>query len=156
MADTDVSIGIDPGKSGAIAILLDGKISLLTAFETAGLTDVAKAIVGEHRDSFEGHTACCVEKVGAMPGQGVTSMFSFGKTAGYIEGVLDAMGIPYQLVPPQRWKKEFGLNSDKEKSIEVAKRLFPGVNLRRTDRCKKDHDGMAEALLMAEYARRKL
>ena len=91
-----------------------------------------------------------------MPGQGVTSMFSFGKSAGFIEGVLQALRIPYQLIPPQKWKKEFGLNSSKQKSIDVCKKLFPNVSLRRTERCTTDHDGMAESLLMAEYARRKL
>jgi crossover junction endodeoxyribonuclease RuvC len=91
-----------------------------------------------------------------MPGQGVTSMFSFGKSAGFIEGVLTALAIPYQLVPPQTWKKVFSLNASKLNSIEVCQKLFPDVDLMRTERCKKPHDGMAEALLMAEYARRKL
>jgi len=45
---------------------------------------------------------------------------------------------------------------DKNSSIEVAKRLFPGIDLRRTERSRKDDDGLAEALLMAEYARRTL
>jgi len=95
-----------------------------------------------------------VEKVGAMPGQGVVSMFNFGKSAGFIEGVLSAYHISYILVPPQRWKKEFDLHSDKQQSIDVCKRLFPDVNLLPTPRCKKPSDGMAEALLIAEYARR--
>lgn len=95
-----------------------------------------------------------VEKVGAMPGQGVVSMFKFGENFGMIQGILQAFGIPYELVTPQKWKKEFGVTADKNTSIEVCKRLFPDVNLKRTERCKKEHDGMAEALLMAEYARR--
>ena len=91
-----------------------------------------------------------------MPGQGVVSMFNFGQNFGFIQGVLKAYEIPFELVPPQKWKKEFSVTSDKNTSIEVAKRLFPGVNLKATEKCKKDHDGMAEALLMAEYARRHL
>lgn len=92
-----------------------------------------------------------------MPGQGVTSMFNFGKSAGYIEGVLTALGIPYQLVMPKRWKAEFTLcGKDKQASIETCKRLFPDVSLRASERCRKDSDGMAEALLMAEFARRKM
>jgi crossover junction endodeoxyribonuclease RuvC len=98
-----------------------------------------------------------VEKVGAMHGQGVTSMFSFGKSAGYIEGVLAALGIPYQLVPPNVWKKEFSLiGKDKAASIQTCKRLFPGINLLPTEKCWKDSDGMAESTLLAEYARRKM
>ena len=98
----------------------------------------------------------CVEHVSAMPGQGVTSMFNFGQNFGYIKGLLEAFQIPYELVRPQKWKKEFGITGDKNSSVEVCKRLFPGVSLRRTERCRKDDDGMAEALLMAEYARRRL
>jgi crossover junction endodeoxyribonuclease RuvC len=96
-----------------------------------------------------------VEKVGAMPGQGVTSMFSFGQSFGFILGVLTAFGIPYQLVPPRKWKTEFGLiNTEKQDSVTVAKRLFPGVSLLPTERCRKESDGMSDSLLLAEYARR--
>jgi crossover junction endodeoxyribonuclease RuvC len=105
----------------------------------------------------EGHKLmCAVEKVGAMPGQGVTSMFSFGQSYGFVWGVLTALGIGYQLVPPTLWKREFGLlHTEKQGSVDVAKRLFPGVSLLPTDRCRKDSDGMSDALLIAEYARRK-
>lgn len=67
----------------------------------------------------------CIEQVGAMPGQGVTSMFTFGKSAGFAEGVIRALGIKYQLVRPQIWKKEFGLNTDKQKSIDVCPKVVP-------------------------------
>lgn len=97
---------------------------------------------------------CVVEHVNAMPGQGVTSCFSFGQNFGFILGLLTAFRIPYELVRPQKWKKEFSCTSDKNTSIEVAQRLFPGADLRRTQQCRKPHDGIAEALLMAEYARR--
>lgn len=86
-----------------------------------------------------------------MPGQGVTSMFHFGKSAGYIEGVLKAFHIPYDLIPPQRWKKHYGLHSDKQESIDKCLELFPDTCLLPTQRCKKPSDGMAEALLIAKY-----
>lgn len=98
----------------------------------------------------------CLEHVSAMPGQGVTSMFTFGQGFGWIQGVLTTLRIPFELVRPQRWKKEFGVTGDKNTSIAVCKRLFPGINLLPSARCRKEHDGMAEALLMAEYARRRL
>ena len=63
-----------------------------------------------------------------------------------------AGGFP---ITPQKWKKEFGLTADKAKSVDVCKRLYPGVSLLRTERSKKEDDGMAEALLMATYAKRK-
>lgn len=95
-----------------------------------------------------------VEHVNAMPGQGVTSCFSFGQNFGFILGLLTAFRIPYELVRPLKWKKEFSCTSDKNTSITVAQRLFPDVDLRRTPQCRKPHDGICEALLMAEYARR--
>ena len=97
-----------------------------------------------------------VEKVGAMPGQGVTSMFNFGKNFGWIEGILEALRFPYELVAPQRWKREFSLAHDKKESVRAAQRLFPSVSLLADPRCRVESDGMAEALLLAEYARRKL
>ena len=147
-----VYIGIDPGKNGGYAILVRPFISTQPMDEkifVREMHEISKAYPSEN-------IRCCLEKVGAMPGQGVTSMFSFGKNAGYIEGVLTALGIRYQLVVPRRWKAEFGLTGSKADSIEVCRRLFPGVSLRASERCRKDSDGMAEALLMAEFARRKL
>lgn len=152
-----VYIGIDPGKNGGFAII--SKEELSPSSVTVRPMD-EKSFVEDMRFISEvfstNEIRCCLEKVGAMPGQGVTSMFTFGTGYGFLQGVLTAFGIPFQLVPPQTWKKAFSLNSNKQTSIEVCQRLFPNVSLYRTDRCKKPHDGMAEALLMAEYARRKL
>lgn len=153
-----IYIGVDPGKSGGYAWFQPGyyKPLLEPTVEVYPWDDDAFV---KHMREIEmrkcGYIAC-IEKVGAMPGQGVTSMFNFGKSAGFIEGVLTALGIPYQLIPPKKWKGEFGLNSDKAASVAVCKKLFPDVSLRRSDRCRKDDDGMAEALLMALYANRKM
>ena len=98
---------------------------------------------------------CVIEEVHAFKGQGVTSMFNFGKSYGFILGVLEAYQIPYQVISPQKWKKEFGLiKKDKKESIKVCKRLFPNVCLLANERCRIESDGMAESLLIAEYARR--
>ena len=102
---------------------------------------------------YNKNTNCTVELVHAMPGQGVTSMFNFGKNFGFILGVLSACGLEPNLVSPQKWKRHFGLKADKKDSIEKCKELFPEVSLRRTSRCTTDSDGMAEALLIAEYGR---
>lgn len=146
-----VRIGIDPGKKGGFAVLIDGMCWKAKAWDDDEFIDSMRQV-----SQMVTAARAVVEKVGAMPGQGVTSMFSFGKSAGFIEGVLKAFDIPYQLVPPSLWKKEFSLTRDKTQSVSVCKRLFPDVSLLPTERCKKDSDGIAEALLMAEYARRKL
>lgn len=145
-----IYIGIDPGKHGAYAIIDEGSTAQVWPWDDSEFATKMRGL------NHLPHVMACVEKVGAMPGQGVTSMFNFGKSAGFIEGVLSALGIPYQLVTPQRWKKEFTLHNSKQKSVEVCKRLFPDVSLLPTPRCRVASDGMAEALLMAEYARRKM
>ena len=142
-----IYIGIDPGKNGGIAIIdSDGVIAF--PFSEERLLIELDGIAQEYE------CICYLEHVHAMPKQGVSSTFNFGMNFGFIQGVLKAYEIPYELVTPQKWKKEFSCTSDKNTSIEVCKRLFPGVNLKATDRCKKDHDGIAEALLIAEYGRR--
>ena len=151
-----IYIGVDPGsKSGAYALL--GSDNSVTAFpwdndrfvnHIRGLT-IMRDMEGEK-------VMAVVEKVNAMPKQGVSSTWVFAENFGYIQGVLHAFGIPFQLVPPRKWKGEFGLNSDKAKSIEVCHRLFPDVSLRRTEKCRTDSDGLAEALLICEWGRRNL
>lgn len=141
--------GIDVGAKGGIALLreADNVVLFLKPMSRENLIEAFSKFTPK---------VVCLEKVNAMPNQGVTSMFTFGKNAGFIEGVLESFKAPYQLIRPQAWKKEFGLNSDKQQSIDVCKQLFPNVNLLATERCRKENDGMAEALLMAVYAKRKL
>lgn len=147
-----IYIGIDPGKNGGIAYIQDSEI-FVKPYSDDTLLDVCSYLTNEM--CMKGEICKCVlEKVNAMPGQGVVSMFNFGQNFGFIQGMLKSRRVPFELVPPQKWKKEFSCTSDKNTSIEVAKRLFPNVNLKATERCKKDHDGMAEALLIAEYGRR--
>lgn len=141
-------IGCDPGKKGAFSVIgEDGDVTVFP-FDEKQFLIVMKCVK-------ELESIACVEHVHAMPGQGVTSMFTFGQNFGFILGVLTAYGIPFELVRPQKWKKEFSITGDKNTSISVCKRLFPDVILLPTERSRKESDGMAEALLMAEYARRK-
>ena len=106
---------------------------------------------------------CCVEDVSSSPQMGVSSAFSFGKGFGYIQGVLKSHAMPYELIKPQKWKQEFGCKLGKQattkekkaRDIEVCKRLYPTVNLKRTPKCRTDSDGYADAMLLATYAKRK-
>ena len=150
-----IYVGIDPGQKGGYAVIAKTETGQAVfaypwddsffAMEMASLMQMK-----EHG------IVAAVEKVGARPGQGTVSMFNFGKSAGYIEGVLSALGIPYQLVPPNKWKKECSLiGQDKQASIVTCRKLFPELDLKRTERCRTDSDGKAEATLLAEYARRK-
>lgn len=157
-----VSIGIDPGRDGCLAILGYRETPILIPFSESEYANQLRRLEAATRSvpptvgvvPFKVEVFCVVEHVNAMPGQGVTSCFSFGQNFGFILGLLTAFRIPYELVRPQKWKKEFSCTSDKNTSIEVAQRLFPDVDLRRTEKCRKPHDGKAEALLLAELARR--
>lgn len=148
-----IYIGIDPGKDGAMAAIWDGegegRCIEITPFSPDGYRNALM-------EAFGTDCVCCLERVGPMPKQGVTSTFNFGENFGFIQGLLTAYRIPYELVTPRKWKGEFQITGDKNSSIAVCKRLFPNVSLHRTDHCRKDDDNMAEALLMAEYARRKM
>ena len=112
-------VGIDPGKSGAMAIV---------STDTQPFVRVVPFDEREYAEVLRFHTTydtiggCVVERVNAMPGQGVSSMFSFGENYGFIQGLLTAFNIPYELVMPRVWKKEFGVTSDKNTSIAVARR----------------------------------
>lgn len=143
-------VGIDPGANGGYAIIKDHDIEFYSAFDKQSFIGAMYSLSRSQEAS-----RCCLEKVHAMPRQGSVSMFNFGQNYGWLKGVLDAFEIPYQEIPPQTWKKEFGLNSNKRKSIEVCWQLFPEANLVPHNH-RTAHDGIAESLLMAEYARRKL
>lgn len=141
-----IYIGIDPGKDGGIAVLtpeIGGVLAEAYKYSDDKLIEVIK--------SHEGKARACVEKVSARPHQGVVSMFSFGQSYGAIKGILQALDVPYSTATPQQWKKALQVTKDKQTSIDKAKSLYPGINLLATPRCRKEHDGMAEALLIATY-----
>lgn len=144
-----IYIGIDPGANGGIGIIdtKEGTAQVMP-YTDGGLRTILTECNGAKK--------IMVERVHAMPGEGTKSSFNFGETFGYILGMLDAFYVPYELVLPQKWKKEFGCTADKQTSIDTCRRLFPTVELKRTPKCRTDHDGMAEALLIAEYARRRM
>lgn len=152
-----IYVGIDPGQRGGLsAINEENEIIFCLPMSNDNLINSFENLK-EYSESLNVGIVACIEKVSAMPGQGVTSMFNFGKGAGFIEGVLSSFKIPYQLVPPNAWKKSFSLlHKGKKDSIAVCKQLFPSANLLPNSRCRKDSDGMAESLLLAYYAKRKL
>ena len=145
VAPLQTVLGIDPGsRSGAWAILgpaglvagdlpvVDGNIDAAALARLVRATEPTRAIV---------------ERVSAMPKQGVTSVFSFGAAYGIILGVLGAAGVPVTLVPPTKWKRAFSLDSDKEKSRALAIRTWPTC----TQFSRKKDNGRAEAALLAKW-----
>ena len=145
-----IYVGIDPGKSGAYAAVAYNREGGRTAWARPWNDEDFLADMDVYARSDE-PVFVTLERVSAMPKQGVKSMFTFGTEYGFIQGVLRALELPFETVPPGIWKKAYALGKDKRASIEACKRLFPDVGLLRTDRCKVEHDGMAEALLLADY-----
>ncbi len=142
-----ITVGIDPGKSGAVAFLLDN--------DTAIFMDTEKGwepIISALNNIEIKHVY--LEKVHAMPGNGVSSMFSFGENFGFWQGVLTTLKLPHTLVSPQTWKRVMMMDMGKEKEASVTRaiQLFPATApfLQR----KKDHN-RADALLLAAYGRGK-
>jgi hypothetical protein len=144
-------IGIDPGATGA-AGLIDHYGAFHSVYDfSADPAVIADAMRIIFAAAGTGHTQAVLEHVHSMPKQGVASSFNFGASFGAIRGILAYAGVPYHLVPPAKWKRDFGLGKDKADALAMARRLFPTAELGR----KKDI-GRAEALLIAEWGRRTL
>ncbi|CFQ87868.1 MULTISPECIES: hypothetical protein [Yersinia] len=147
-------VGIDPGCSGAISVINEhgayiNHLSMPT-IKVGSKVRVNGAQVAtfllQYRDLIA-HSY--LEQVGAMPGQGVSSMFTFGHAAGVVEGILQGLFIPYTLVTPQAWKKSTGLiGSDKDAARSRAIQLYP--TLRILDQ-KAKGQAVADALLIARH-----
>ena len=150
-------IGIDPGLSGAIAILEDSKIKEL--FDMPVMPDGKKnkrqlnsaLLVKLIKDNIQNleDTVMVVEQVNAMPGQGVTSMFNFGQTFGAIKGICAALGLPIFFVRPAKWKKHFELiNSSKDASRTKAIEMYPSIS---EQLAKKKDVNKSDAILIARF-----
>ena len=149
-------IGIDVGSAGAVAMIADdGTIEIYPLSEDLLITLCT--------DWSWDECICAVEDVSSSPQMGVKSAFTFGRGFGFVQGVLRATGIPFALVKPNKWKVELGCNlgkqhttkQKKDKDIEVCKRLYPNLSLKRTPKCRTDDDNMADAVLLATYAKRR-
>ena len=144
-------IGIDPGMKGGIAIL---------DTETNQMKAVPTPLIGKEIDYRRVHEALTfyepsiivIEKVHAMPGQGVTSMFNFGLGYGALVALSTVSTARLVLVTPQMWKKYVlaGTNKDKDAAIQFCNHTYPNVNL-ILPRCRNAHDGMTDAIYLAHY-----
>lgn len=144
-----IVIGIDPGKKGGVCYsnLKNGTFEAIQMPESP--KDLYDYLLTRTRDI---DTEIYVENVHAMPGQGVTSMFNFGKGFGEILGVCAALDICVELVSPQKWKRAVlsGTEKDKAAAIEFVQREYPMINL-VPGRCRVPQDGIADAVCIAHY-----
>ena len=150
-------IGIDPGLSGAIAILENNKV--LNIFDIPVMSEGKKnkrqlnsallvTLLKENINKEE-EVAVVVEQVNAMPGQGVTSMFNFGQTFGALKGICAALELPIYFVRPSKWKKHFELiNSSKDASRTKAIEMYPKLSNQLS---KKKDVNKSDAILIARF-----
>ena len=150
-------IGIDPGLSGAIAVLDNNKVLKIydmpvmaegkknkRQLNSAQLVNIIKENI-ENREEIN----VVVEQVNAMPGQGVTSMFNFGQTFGAIKGVCAALNLPIFFIRPSKWKKYFELiNSSKDSSRTKAIEMYPSI---ANQLSKKKDVNKSDAILIARF-----
>jgi|TARA_B110001452_G_C15026266_1_gene358665 crossover junction endodeoxyribonuclease RuvC len=152
-----IIIGIDPGLSGAIAVLKNNKIKSIfdmpvmpegkknkRQLNSAQLVELIKNNIEKNEE-----IVIVVEQVNAMPGQGVTSMFNFGQTFGAIKGICAALGLPIFFVRPAKWKKYFELiNSSKDASRTKAIEMYPSISNQLS---KKKDVNKSDAILIARF-----
>lgn len=153
-------LGVDPGASGALAVVEGGRLVALEDMPTMTVKrgarqvrEVNAAALGAMVARLLPIDAAAIEQVGAMPGQGVSSMFAFGRAVGVVEGVLGALQIPQSRIPPQEWQRGMRVRGGKDGSRERAAALFPA---RAGDFARKMDDGRSDATLLAAYAARSL
>ena len=150
-------IGVDPGLSGAIAILENNKV--LSLFDMPVMPEGKKnkrqlnsaQLVKLLKDNISKNEeiSVVIEQVNAMPGQGVTSMFNFGQTFGAIKGICAALGLPVFFVRPSKWKKHFELiNSSKDSSRTKAIEMYPKLSNQLS---KKKDVNKSDAILIARF-----
>ena len=147
-------IGIDPGAAGGVCVIDEGgDIRLI-----ANMAKITEPELVRHLSEIAPHVAIAtLEKVGAMPKQGLSSTFKFGRNVGMMEGLLMGVGIPYEMVTPQTWQKSLGVSrtdpsqaktAHKRSLKEAAQRFFPKF-------VKHITNNTADAVLMAEFCRRR-
>lgn len=148
-----IVLGIDPGINGGLAVMAHGVLWGAQPLPTVG-DGTSRMVSGQILiDILDEHgpDLAVIERVGAMPGQGVSSMFRFGRSVGIVEGVLAAMRVRIQWVAPTVWKRGLGLPADKEAARQRALETFP--ECAGCFRRKADH-GPAEAALLALWGHR--
>ena len=170
---TPAYLGIDPGKSGGLTVMQDGKIVFKAimpisgdSLDIRGLYDLIKSLTSNY------NLTVVLEEVHSIFGSSAGSNFTFGFVCGAIEAIVVSHRLKLIKVQPKKWQKEVWTNSDmaykpkkpaqknasvdtKATSLNCAKRLFPDFDFRKSDsaRVTKDHDGIVDAVLMCEYAR---
>ena len=156
-------LGIDPGLTGGFCWMSIDDNNQSTHLVTKPMPAIGKELDVRMANQFmieDNINYCYLEYSPSIHGKfGSSSMIKFGRATGIMEGLLAANRIPYELINPRKWQNEVhrGFPSGdkpKEKAKLAVSRLFPSHSFLKTERSTKPHEGMVDAALIAEYARR--
>lgn len=147
-----IFVGIDPGCSGAIAVIDEfGMIASIDRFSSVVTEGQIGCLIYDRLSTIEDKKLLAIEKVHAMPGQGVSSTFKFGRSYGEAYAAAIICRAMVQPVSPQRWQKDFGLLSYGGASKSEHKKSLKEFAAARWGR--KFHSEEADAVLLAEWVR---
>jgi len=153
-------VGIDPGLDGGIAVLTEVVEAFPMPVMPTGSGARRTLDLPSIRELIAGADLVIIERQQAFPRDSKAGAFKTGEGFGMLKGLLCGLGIPHQIVSPQTWQKDFAISSQrgdtKAQAGLACQQLFPGIDLRKSGRATKPHDGKIDALLIAEHGRRKV
>lgn len=155
-------IGIDPGYSGGICFLEDGKVTNLFTIPLNPEGDVNFTGLIRIMSEVRGSDVVVIEDVHSIFGSSAKSNFQFGRICGILRTLAEFTGAEIVLVPPKTWQKRVWAEEDivvkgkkkdtKGTSLNASLRIFPEVDFRKSARATKPHDGLVDAALIAYSA----
>ena len=153
--NSKIIIGIDPGLTGGFSVFLGKELIRSEVLKRKEDCLDASWLAKQLCDWNPSHII--LEKVHAMPGQGVSSMFKFGQVFGTIKSVIDILEFDYDEVPNQAWPRYFFGNTrnkeikNKDRNIDFACKLWPDFDFTATEKSKKPHTGKVDSALIGYY-----
>lgn len=166
-----IYVGIDPGAKGGIVAIEDNEVIAkhtmpLNADGTINNKMLASVLKSLIYDDDRVNTRFGLEKVHSLFGMSAKSNFSFGQNFQACISALDIVGASWEFIQPKTWQKDIfegmneiknskGKRDTKKMALMACERMHPDVDLRPTERSKKFHDGLVDALCIAEYLQRR-
>ncbi len=155
-------IGIDPGLSGSIAYIEESEVvtHIMPTISLGKKRVLDNLAIREIFSGFDpAKTYAVLEEQHSFPKQGVVSTCSICYSFGILKQCLVDFEIPHEVIPAKDWQREFNISgrkgNTKAQALQICQNLFPNLNLLATERSKKPHEGIVDAMLIAEFARRK-
>lgn len=160
-------LGIDPGLNGGFAVVSGDKIRYKIAMPTLSFTtregktktEIDRDGVLSFLSKFPPHTHVAIEEQEAFRRQNIVSTCTTCKNYGILIMALTVARLYITEVPPDKWHTHFGIvsvkksegESTKKQAFDIARKLYPNADFRKSERARRPHDGMVDAALIADY-----